>query len=59
MAEADGGGIRRIVLAAFTAHAVGGDELGGDQLDGVAVSPKQAGPVVRAGAGFHADQTRR
>ena len=56
---ADGGGIGRIVLAALAAHAVGGDELGGHQFDGVAVLPEQPCPVVRAGAGFHADQARR
>ena len=56
---ADGRGVRRIVLAALAGHAVGGDELRRHQLDGVAVRPKLPRPVVRAGAGFHADQARR
>ena len=56
---ADGGGIGGVVLAAFAAHAVGGDEHGGDEADGVAVPAEQTGPVVGAGAGFHADQARR
>lgn len=38
---------------------VRGDELGGDQFDAVAVLAEQSGPVVGAGAGFHADQARR
>lgn len=56
---ADGSGIRRVVLAALAAHAVRGDELGGDQPDGVAVLPEQPRPVVGAGTRFHADQGRR
>ena len=56
---ADGCGVRRVVLAALAAHAVGGDELGGDEPDGVAVLPEQPGPVVGTGAGFHADQAGR
>ena len=47
----DGGGVRCVVLAAFTAHAVGGDEFGCDQFDGVAMLADQAGPVVGTGAG--------
>jgi hypothetical protein len=54
----DGGGVRGVVLAALAAHAIRGDEFGGDQLDGVAVLAELTGPVMRAGAGFHADQTR-
>ena len=53
------GGIGRVVLAAFAAHAVGRDELGGDEFDGVAVLPEESCPVVGAGAGFHADQAGR
>ena len=53
---ANGGGVRGVVLAALAAHAVRRDELGGDQLDGVAVLTELPGPVMRAGAGFHADQ---
>ena len=53
------GGIGRVVLAAFAAHAVGRDELGGDEFDGVAVLAELQRPVVRTGAGFHADQARR
>ena len=53
---ADGSGVCRVVLAA---HAVGRDELGGDKLDIVAVRSKQPRPVVRAGAGFHANPARR
>ena len=56
---ADGGSIRGVVLAALAAHAVGGDELGRHQLDGVAVLAEQSRPVVRAGAGFHADEAGR
>jgi hypothetical protein len=56
---ADGGGVRRVVLAALAAHAVGRDELGRHQLDGVAVLAEQPRPVVRAGAGFHADEAGR
>ena len=56
---ADRGGIRRIVLAATASHAIGRDELRRHQFDGVAVLPEQPRPVVRAGAGFHADQARR
>ena len=56
---ADGGGIGGVVLAALAAHAVGRDELGRHQPDGVAVVPEQPRPVVRAGAGFHADQAGR
>lgn len=48
-----------VVLASLARHAVRGDELGGDQFDGVAMLAEQAGPVVGAGAGFHADQARR
>lgn len=53
---ADGGGVRRVVLAAPTRHTVRGDEFGGDQLYRVPVLTEQSCPVVRAGAGFHADQ---
>jgi len=56
---ADGGGIRCVVLAALAAHAVGGDELGGDEPDGVAVLPEASRPVVGTGTGFHADQAGR
>ena len=53
---ANGGGIGRVVLAALAAHPVRGDELGGHQFDGVAEAAELPGPVVGAGAGFHADQ---
>jgi hypothetical protein len=56
---ADGGGVRRVVLAALAGQAVGDDELGRHQLHGVAVLAEQPRPVVRAGAGFHADQAGR
>ena len=56
---ADGGRIRCVVLAALAAHAVGGDKLRGHQFDGVPVLAELSGPVVCAGAGFHADQARR
>jgi hypothetical protein len=56
---ADRGGVRRVVLAALAGHAIGRDELGRHQLDGVAVLAELPSPVVRAGAGFHADQARR
>jgi len=56
---ADRRGVGSVVLAALAAHAVGGDELGGHQLDAVAVGGEQPGPVVRAGAGFDADGAGR
>jgi len=56
---ADGGGVRRVVLAALAAHAVRGDELGGDEPDGVTLLPEQPCPVVGAAAGFHTDQAGR
>ena len=52
-------GIGGFVLAAFAAHAVRRHELGGHQLDGVAVHSEEPGPVVGAGAGFDADGARR
>jgi len=52
-------GVGRGVLAALAAQAVRGDELGGDELDGVAVGAEQPGSMVCAGAGFQADQARR
>ena len=48
-----------VVLAALPAHAVGGDKLGGHELDAVAVLAKLPRPVVCAGAGFHANHARR
>ena len=55
----DGGGIRSIILAAATPHAVWGNELWRNQFDGVAVLTEQACPVMGAATGFHADQARR
>ena len=37
---ADDGRIRGVVLAAFAAHAVRGNELGGHQFDGVSIIPE-------------------
>ena len=37
-----------VVLASLAAHAVGDNELGRHQLDGVAVLGEEPGPVVRA-----------
>jgi hypothetical protein len=54
----DGRRIGGVVLAAFAREAVGGDELGGHQTHGVAESGEFPGPVVGAGACFHADQAR-
>ena len=51
--------IGRIVLAAFAAHAVGGDELGRHEPHGLAELAKLARPVVCARAGFDADQAGR
>ena len=56
---ADGSDIGRVVLAALAAHPVGRDELRGHQPDGVAVLAKLPRPVVRTGAGFHADHAWR
>ena len=56
---ADGGGVGRVVLAAPAAHAIGGDELGRHQAHGVAELGELARPVVRARAGFHADEAGR
>ena len=56
---ADGGRIGCVVLAALAAHAIGTDELRCHELDGVAIPSKQPCPVVRAGAGFHTDDTGR
>ena len=56
---ADRRGVGGVVLAALAAHAVGRDELGRHQPHGVAVGCEQPRPVVRAGAGFHADGARR
>ena len=56
---ADGGGVRRIVLATLAAHAVRGDEFGGDQFHRVPVRAEQPGPVVGARAGFHTYQAGR
>ena len=56
---ADGGSVLCIVLATFAAHAVGRDKFRRHEFDGVAVFPKQARPVVCAGAGFYADGTGR
>ena len=56
---ADGGGIGGIVLAAYSTHAVGTDELGRHEPDGVTVKTKLSCPVVRAGAGLHADDAGR
>ena len=53
------GGVRRVVLAARAGEAVGGDELGGTKLDGVAVLAKLPCTVVGAGTGFHADEAGR
>lgn len=39
-------------MTALATQAVWGDELGGDEFDGVAVPAKQTRPVVRAGAGL-------
>jgi hypothetical protein len=44
----DGCGIGSVVLAAFTAHALGHDEFGGHQAHGVAELGKFTGPMVRA-----------
>ena len=43
-----GCGIRRVVLAAFSAHAVRCNKLGGHQANGVTKFDELAGPVVRA-----------
>ena len=56
---ADRGGVRGVVLAALAGQAVGADELRRHQLDGMAMLAELPRPVVRAGAGFHADQARR
>ncbi len=56
---ANRGGVRRIILAALAGHAVGGDELRRHQLHAVAVLAEQPRPVVRARAGFHADEAGR
>ena len=56
---ADRSSVRRIVLAALAAHAIGRDELRSHELDAVAMLAKQPCPVVRARAGFHTDDTGR
>ena len=56
---ADGGGVRRVVLAALAGETKGRDALGVHQLDAVAVPSKQPRLVVRAGARFQADQAGR
>lgn len=56
--SAAGGGIRRIVLAATTSHAIGRVKLRRHQFDSVAVLTEQSRLVVRTLAGFHADQAR-
>lgn len=56
---ADGGSVGRIVLAALAAHPVRRHKLGGHQFDGVAEATEFPCPVVRTGAGFHANQTGR
>ena len=56
---ADRGGIGRVVLAAPAAHSVRRHELGGHQLDGVAVGCEPASPVMGTRAGFDADGARR
>ena len=55
----DGRRVGRIIFAAFAGEPVRSDELGGDQFDGMAVGAELSCPVMRAGAGFEADQTRR
>jgi hypothetical protein len=56
---ADGLGVRRVVLAALARQAVGRDEFGCLQPDGVSVLTELSRPVVCAEAGFHADDARR
>ena len=55
----DGGSVRCVVFATLAGHAVRSHKFRRDQFDAVAVLSEQPRPVVGAGAGFHADQTRR
>lgn len=54
----EGGSVRSIILATLARHAVGGDELGCDQFDAVAVLSEQALPNGGSGAGLYTDHAR-
>ena len=44
---ADGGCIGSVVLATLAAHAIRGDELGGNEFDDVTIGAELSGPMVR------------
>jgi hypothetical protein len=56
---ADRSSIGRVVLAALARHAIRRHKVGRHELDRMAVLLEQACPVMRTGAGLHADDTRR
>lgn len=55
---ADRSSIRCVVLAALARHAIRRDQTGRRELDRMTVLLEQTCPVMRAGAGLHADEAR-
>lgn len=56
---ADGRGVFGVVLAAFAGHAIGRDEVAGDQSRVQAVTAQLARPVVSAATDLHRDDATR
>ena len=55
---ADRSSIRRVILAALAGHAIRRHEVGRHEFDGTAVLLEHTSPVIRTGAGPHADEAR-
>ncbi len=55
---ADGSGVGRVVLAAFARQAIGRNELGSHQANGMSKRLEQACPMMGARASLHANDAR-